>query len=419
MTTPNAGNEALSIELIRFFRRELPDAEIRAIDRYPPYLAHFTVGAIDKAPNKFALLDKQADYLIRRGEMWSGGELSPIADEKLIRVVQPGKEPPSPIKNLKRRLGFRRNLARFGLIGKSELSRAVATCAHSDVLVWNPAGEFHPTGSRDEVFRLLLMVRLAQRLGKRTVVVNHSIEIADPLLRDLVSYVYRQADFIVVRDKKSYAEAIKLGVNSKRLGEAPDMVFVAADNIATDSDNQRDLPQLAPIGLSINGVEAYSGTNEWDKLLYWLASLNRPLVFISNAMHRDRAFAEDLQKRHQIHVPDHQPTYTELQTTYSCFGALVASRLHSSILAISSGTPVISIEPSVFKLTAIFEQMSYPYGTEDPRRRGWADRVATKITHALSHRREVSAFGRAAAITQARLIREQYRPVFSLMQNTR
>jgi hypothetical protein len=81
--------------------------------------------------------------------MWSHGELSPIADEKLIRLVQPGQEPPSPIKNLKRRLGFRRNLARFGLIGKSELSRAVATCAHSDVLVWNPAGEIHTTGSRD------------------------------------------------------------------------------------------------------------------------------------------------------------------------------------------------------------------------------------------------------------------------------
>jgi exopolysaccharide biosynthesis predicted pyruvyltransferase EpsI len=67
---------------------------------------------------------------------------------------------------------------------------------------------------------------------------------------------------------------------------------------------------------------------------------------------------------------------------YSRFGALVASRLHSSILAISTGTPVITIEPSVFKLTAIFEQMSYPYGTEDPGAQagqiGWLQRLDTR-----------------------------------------
>jgi polysaccharide pyruvyl transferase WcaK-like protein len=226
------------------------------------------------------------------------------------------------------------------------------------------------------------MVRLAQRLGKRTVIVNHSLEIGDPLLRNLISYVYRQADFVVVRDKQSYFEAVALGVEEECLCEAPDLVFVVAANWATNLDNQRDLPQRAPIGLSINGIEAYGGANEWDELLSCLARPNRPLVFISDAMHRDRAFAEDLQNRHEIHVPGHQPTYTELQTIYSCFGALVASRLHPSILAISTGTPVITIEPSIFKLTAIFEQMSYPYGTEDPGAQaeqiGWLQRLDTR-----------------------------------------
>jgi polysaccharide pyruvyl transferase WcaK-like protein len=416
ITTPNAGNEALSIELIKFFRRELPDVEFRAIDRYPIYLAHYKLRTVQAALNKLDLLDQHADFLIKHTEAQPTRELASSADESLIRLVQPSKEHPSVISSMKRLLGFRRNLARVGLIGWSELSRAVGTVAQSDVLVWNPAGELHTTGSPDEVFRLLLMVRLAQRLGKRTVIVNHSLEISDALLRELVSYVYGHADFVIVRDSRSYREALNLGISKHRLREAPDIVFLTANNPPTESTIQ--LPDSAPIGLSLNGVEANIGTDEWDILLSSLARLSRPLVFVSNAIHRDRVFAKKLQRRYQMKIIERQPSYTELQSIYSNFAALISSRLHSSILAIIRGTPVISIEPSVFKLTAVLEQMCYPYETEDPRRPGWADRVVSKVEHALTHRQEVSAFGRAAAIAQAQRVREGYSPVLSLMQGT-
>jgi len=211
---------------------------------------------------------------------------------------------------------------------------------------------------------------------------------------------------------------LALGVSKDRLGQAPDLVFLTAIDAPLDLTAQDNLVERAPVGLSINGLEAYSGTDEWDILLSFLVGLNRPLVFVSNAIHRDRLFAKELQQRYPIKVIHHQLSYTELQTMYSSFAVLIASRLHSSILAISRGTPVISIEPSVFKLTAILEQMSYPYQTEDPRFPGWAERATSKIAHALTHRREVSAFGRAAAMAQAQLIREGYEPVFSMVQGT-
>ncbi len=45
LTTQNAGNEALSRELIRFLQRR-PNAEVRALDRYPLQLEHLRLAAL-------------------------------------------------------------------------------------------------------------------------------------------------------------------------------------------------------------------------------------------------------------------------------------------------------------------------------------------------------------------------------------
>jgi hypothetical protein len=92
---------------------------------------------------------------------------------------------------------------------------------------------------------------------------------------------------------------------------------------------------------------------------------------------------------------------------------VVSSRLHASILALCGGTPVITLEPSVFKLTAIFQPLNYPIPTDTITREGWAQRVAQHVDLALNRRDELSAYTGPALTRQVGQIYKSYRPMFS------
>lgn len=409
LTTQNAGNEALSVEFINFINSLAPDAEVRAMDRYPQYLYALKV---DQLGESEASIVASFDKFVRKlnASFKNAQDLAPLASEGLVKLDLSAKELPKPIAKVKRLIGVRRRLARFGLVGREAMARYVATSRWADTVIWNPAGEIHPTGNSDEVLRLLVLVRLAQLTGAKTYVVNHSLEIADEKLRYLIKHVYTNADGIALRDKQSCIEAEKLGVRKENIREVPDMVFLSAETEAKITPPTSEAFPQGAIGLAINGLEAKNGHDEWDELMAGLKTFNRPLVFLSNAMNHDLAFAYALAAKHELTVVERQPSYREIRGFYTNLSALISSRLHSSIIALSESIPVMTIEPSTFKLTGIFEQLGYPIKTLRVNQKGWAKTTLMNIENALADPK-LGAFGKEACLAKCKDIRAGYEAI--------
>jgi len=415
LSTQNAGNEALSKEFIDLFLDVAGQAEVRAMDRYPQHLSWVTMTGLlrgtDKPEKRF---DDFVDALLQHAKGPGQAEIAPKASRDLVKLDLTARELPGWLKRIKRAIGFRKRLARLGLMGRDGLYKLGATLDWADLLVWNPAGEIHPTGDSNEVMRLLMVMRAAQRLGKRTMVVNHSLEIADPMLKRLIAHVYTNASQLCVRDKRSLEVALSLGVDPARVREVPDMVFLAAATAGpTAAPAPEERAPTGAIGLAINGLEAHVGGAGWEDLMRRLAKHQRPVFFLSNAMNHDLPFAEALQKNHALTVLPRQPGYEEIRSFYRDLSVLVSSRLHSSILALCEGVPVVTIEPSSFKLTGIFQQLDYPLPTERLQSADWVDRVASHVDAALADRAQLSEFGLLRARRKAAEVRQAYLDVLS------
>ncbi|MDQ3742025.1 MAG: polysaccharide pyruvyl transferase family protein, partial [Actinomycetota bacterium] len=309
---------------------------------------------------------------------------------------------------------LRTRLAALGL-RRHEVQRAVNTLAWADVLVWNPAGEFHPTRDWEVVLRLMVLLRAAERLGTKTVVVNHSLETSDPLLDAVIRHAYSGASLVFVRGARSYANARALGVAAERLVEAPDLVFLLA---GSEPPGDSRPPAAVPPGaivLAVNAESAPRAVDEWDALFAGLRRLGRPVVFLSNAAKLDLPASERWAARHGFAVERSQPGFRELMDAVAPAGVVVSSRLHAAILGLCRGVPVVAIEPQQFKLTEVMEQLRYPLAAEHPGVTGWADRVLGRVATALETRDELARTTAAAVERQAEDIRRAYRPLVDML----
>jgi polysaccharide pyruvyl transferase WcaK-like protein len=410
LSMQNAGNEALSKELIKYFSSRLSHAEIRMIDRYPRYFGIFTTKSLAQSPIESfdALASKLAKKFVKQDSV-----PPPIAAVAGVRLDETARELTGPLREIKRKLAVRRRLAALGLIERSAVFVSVTACASSELVVWNPAGEMI-RGSPDHVMRLLLLMRIAQLSGRKTAVINHSIEIDDVTLRTLVAHVYSNLDYIGVRDARTADVVASFGLPLTRIHEAPDLVFLVSRTKGKDA--AIDTPQGA-IGLAINGFAARQGQDEWESFTNGLSKIQRPVLLLSNAVNHDRDFANKLAKSlPNATVIEHQPGYEDLRAYYRRCSVLVSSRLHASILALCEDVPVVSIEPSIFKLTAVFEQLGYPIATARLQQVGWSDRVLSNVMHCLgSERPRIIQAGQMALAEQCARIDSAYDKLFRLV----
>jgi polysaccharide pyruvyl transferase WcaK-like protein len=420
LATQNAGNQALSIELINFVRSLMPQSEVRAMDRYPPFFSQFRLDAfVSKAKSASELFDAACRKLIDR----FGGtpeQLAPLADESLVVLDVRGSESlPSWMRTWKRRIDFRARMAAVGLVGKQGAINAVRDCQWPDLLIWNPAGEIHnpgrfSKGSGDQVLRLLLLVRIAQLSGVKTMVVNHSLETRDPVVLELLKHVYSNAAGIAVRDGRSLESALSLGLDRAKVFEIPDLVFLGSSNeeIVDPPVEERFSP--GTICLSINGRHAYNLRTELERLILSLKQLNRPMGFLTNAMHHDIPFIQSLAAAHDIKIVQRQPGYREIRGFFRNVDVLIGSRFHSNIMALCDGIPVVSLEASAFKMTAAFDQMQYPIRTTQTTNPRWEEDVFENVREVLSNHAQISATSKSLAKKQAEIVRNKYRSLLAL-----
>lgn len=409
----NSGNEALSYLLLRLLERELPDFDVRAVDRTPPQFRAFRLAALGAAEDEVvSRFDALAGALAATSN--PEGRLAPRATSVAVELSRRPRTTSPRVATLKRAVGFRRHLARFGLYRRGAFTEALDTIAASELVIWHPAGEVHDRTHPDEILGVLLLLRASQQLGRRTAVVNHTLEVSHPLLRALLAQVYGASDFVSVRERQSYDEAIGLGIDARRLHEIPDLSLLAVEEEPEElSSLGWNVPRGA-IGLAINGPQVRDGPDEWEELLTGLVSFGRPIAFVSNAMHEDLELARRLAGRHSLALAPRQLSFRELLALYGGLDVLVSSRLHASVFAMCSSTPVVTIEPLRHKLTAFTAALGYPLPTVGGTEPGWSRHVLEVTRTALRERSRIGQAGRRLVEDAAARIHGGYEPLFAL-----
>lgn len=383
--TRNQGNVALSRAWQAIIQRNFPDSEVTLFERIPPRLKRYTLARFATARDPVMAFDAAARSL-RPGAPWLA---RPFNGDTIRLDRRSAARNPS---KLREKLNLRCRLAQLGLYD-ADFSGRQALLSQCDLLVMNAAGEFLPRLT-DTPLQYLLDLRAAQLLGLRTAFVNTSFEIVDPLLCKLAVHVLDQADLVAFRDHASEQRYRQAGgqcrvhvipdaamlVDSARLPKPP-CGRVAISLSARLSDGKMVQEQWRTLALRLrdNGLEPVFISNEWqtDEPVFqpWLAT---------------DGFAAD-GKGFDV------PAYIEM---LSGFDAVISARLHTGVLAILAGTPVIPVEIETSKISGFFEQLDMPDRPLSPDK-GWIDTATRRAVDCARSKQRI------ALIQQSSLTRAQ------------
>jgi len=260
----------------------------------------------------------------------------------------------------------------------------------------------------------------AVRLGHRTAVLGISVgDIWKPESRRRIPQVLNHVSWIAVRDRRSQAKLIALGVK-RPVQVMPDLALRAVPSTARQ---QRPQPSGAPqIGLSIRTVmgrgaiaQQTSHSDQSGQTLALDTHLKQTMATIADTLierHRAtihlvpfQAYPAAYHKRHRPSVDDHAfglatrqlsrypkqwichpyiASFEQLLTILQSLDLMIGTRLHSLILAAACGVPVIAIE-------------------YDPKVSGFMDEIDQ-----LCHVHRLSDINAAAIVAQAEAILTQW-----------
>ena len=380
--TVNIGNEALSAELMRLLERKAASRGQTAValERAPRHLAQFVRNSLSKDPDKAA---KTVASWVRRLARIKPA-LTPPPANRIELYFERGKS--KRLLKLKARLQLRRWAALGGLY-QAELAQRLGIYERSTCVVLNPAGELNPE-SIDPPLRMLTELLAAKAKGSRVGVVNFSYEITEPQIAPLFARLFEQCDFICVRDTLSLEVLAQAGVSRSRLHLVPDLVFMTEPEF---SANDAALAQSLGIdrdtvAVVVNGKTGLSKVEDWTTLIERIRGAGKKVVLLSNELSSDIAFLEELSRQSGATLIKEQYSYRQYAALLSQLSLVVSNRLHTCVLAMTAGTPVVAIEPILRKVRGALSDLQYPLPVPSVREPGWVDVAWSSVQIALRDR---------------------------------
>ena len=373
LNTANKGNEALSCEWIRLLRSHLTGG-VSLAPRTPDHLLPFTVDSLGAAERAPAVFRGWADAIV---DDWAKAPPPPAPPEPARVVLDERFEPEdSPIKKLKRLLKLR---VRFAAIGgfKAGYGRRLSAFAEAGCVILNPAGEFWTTAT-DIPLRHLLDIYVAKRIGCRTAIVNHTFELVEPRLLEVVKVAYGAMDLISVREETSKKRLTDLGIDPEKILIAPDFVFMTEPTAA-----ERAPGGGARIALCPNSAYLKNPAEEWSKLAGALLSQGHEVALVTNDFPIDHDTLDRLSERFDLPKLGAGLSYRDYSALLGGFDAVVSSRLHTCVMALTAGTPVVPVEGLDFKITAAMAAAGVPIAAVRPGDGDWVADVAGSIATIL------------------------------------
>ena len=370
LRTPNKGNEALSSECIRALECDPRVERVVLVPRVPPYMLKFDTAAARAARSFMEAVDRWTAQALRMEAAAPGpAEALPhnvVLDER-------DKRRGHPVDRFKKMIGLRSRVAKLGR-HDDDYGRRLRLVRECGNLVLNAAGEFWERAD-DIPFRHLLDLHFAKAVGCRTAIINHTFSLVDPAVLDLAAIVYNELDYISVRDETSRDAVAALGVDPARISIASDLVFLTEPEPAEQSGNV--------VALCPNTALRRSLHEDWGALIGALQARNIDCRLCSNDFPVDGKFLDQLSNRYGLPIVGRGLGYRAYSGLLGTFGAVVSGRLHTGVLAIVAGTPLIPVEGLTFKITAAMAEIGNPFPAvnfDDPR---WLDLTVSSIEKAL------------------------------------
>lgn len=363
--THNKGNQALSAAWLAMLRRAFPAASVRALERRPAHLLQYTLEQFASARDPFRAFDAVTTRLARLAP--GPGYIGPPAAVQRIQLDE-GNPKERPFAALRQRLNLRRWAARAGRY-RDDYRRRLAACQRAQLVVVNPAGEFFPEDPAPAMYHLL-DVFVAHKLGRPAAIVNHTMDIADPTLRRLIPRIYRELAFVGFRDDKSVTAFREMGGDLGNVLVTPDLALMTALPERKDRARGR-------VALAVHAPAAsWSDRSEkWLDVISGLRAKGFEVVLVSNEMPADKEFFAMVRQRTAVEIQGAGLEYDRYCELLGTFDFVVSSRMHTSILAMVAGTPVIPIEGPSFKISGLFQELGFTTQVIQSSQPGWTAQV--------------------------------------------
>lgn len=363
--TTNIGNQALSHEMMNLVA-EAVGAENMIVDGRPVGLYNYDVKAILKSKEPQILLDKWADEVLRKYQSRNQNEVAFRGDVRKVKMVtaEGGNLKFEPIKQMLRPL--KSQLNKYLLYNEVYRLR-MDKIRSADILVYSGAGE---VGDNNIFLRQLLEIRIAQKLGKTTSVVNQSIVVKTAAFKKLLHHVYGNCFKIVVRGEVSEKLLHEVGVSNERIIVAPDTAINSRPAIST--------MKKKIVGINFTPLILFD-IDRIAPIIAKLKSYGNEIVFITNEPFGDRNIGDQLKDRYNIEAIETNCDYLQYASNLSSMKYLISTRLHTIILGLSASTPAIPIEGNVFKTKELLSQLNYPISVINGYHQGWEETVIREI----------------------------------------
>jgi polysaccharide pyruvyl transferase WcaK-like protein len=378
--TLNKGNQALSAAWVEIMQKAFPGAVVRTLERRPPHLLQYTLGQIAASANPRAAFDALSTELAKLAP--GPGFIGPATGTGKI-LLDETIRPPARFAKLRQSLNARGWAARAGLYA-DEYRRRLAAIQRARFVVVNPAGEFFPREAAPAFYHLL-DAHVALKLGRPTAMVNHTMDIADPTLRLLIPWIYKDLALVGFRDEKSVGAFREMGGDLGNVLVTPDLALTTAIGAPASR-------RAGTIAVAINVPEAtaYGYARQWIDVLTGLREQGFEVVLVSNELPADQAFYSDVSRRLGLPLEGQNLDHDRYAELLGGFDLVVSSRMHTAILAMVAGTPVVPVEGASFKITGLFQELGIDTPVVAPTRPGWTAQVVAQAV-ALRARREQAA----------------------------
>ena len=260
---------------------------------------------------------------------------------------------------------YRRNANIASLLAPAHVSIAADAIAQSSLVVTVPGGYLNALRATNDwwLFHVPTLA-LAKALGKTIVLSPCSIGPFDRRHESRAKRTLKLADVVMVREKWSYEECIRLQCPPSKVFETADMAFWFASE-GRSQDRTTEVEELlagrsrkALVGVSVREHNFPGSANPraeqrkyLDCVALALGELQRKfdaqILIIPQTM-EDISTGEDLANRLKARGLDFENIQSDLspiqlQDLYGSIQLLVGTRMHANILAMCAGTPVAAI----------------------------------------------------------------------------
>jgi len=391
MRTFNKGNQALSVAWLELLQQAFPTASIRAIERRPPHLLQYTLAQIARSRDPFRAFDGLTTKLARLapGRDFVG---DPDPDPRI--VLDEAIPTPARFVALRQRLNVRGWGARAGYYRHAYLGR-LAACQRARFVVVNPAGEFFPR-SPEPAFYHLLDAHVAHKLGRPTAIVNHTMDIDDATLRLLIPRIYRDLALVGFRDGKSVEAFRAMGGDLANVVVSPDLAL--ASQVGAAGARR---PGSVAVAINVPEAAARGYAPQWIDVIRGLQGKRFEVVLVSNELPSDQAFYEQLRRQLGVAIEGQSLDFDRYAALLGTFDFVVTSRMHTGVLAMLGGAPVVPVEGASFKITGLFQELGFSMPVIRPSSPGWVEAVIEQAA-ALQGRRDAVAGEIAAKLAGIR-----------------